>query len=620
MAISALELRPRGPIALMDAALRLCMRGSGLWALTLPGGVLVTAALLHLTDAVTHRRDLALPVLGLTLAWFVRGLFQGAACHHVQQWLLGPDAGIPPLRSSLSAALAHAPGLWCTVAYLFVFNTVTFCLTLGASHFFLASHLVGHAVAVQGLPSAPRLYGECARRLGPARVTAIGVRLLLLSQGLVLLNLHLAAAALIYVGRQLLGIELTFVDRFASLDNPSWDVFLVAMTFTLFEPLRAASAALLLVNGRVRQEGADLLAAVQRIPTRAPALGLLVVLGLGLGLLAPAAHAQPPEARSASPEELWRRVETLATACELEPATLDTWRRSITAVSAREAPKVERLVRSVERQMEEEEDCAPVDRLYEGLALAQSTAELERREDAAETRTRARDILARPEFQVPEPKPPGEEPPPDEPVPEGWWDRFWKKIAQWLKELLRDRQEPMLRPDKAEPGGQAVAHALVVLLITCTLGVLAAVLWRAFKGREDRDGGTRLEVSTQSAATLAADPMNALARPPEGWAHLADELAARGQYREAVRGLYLALLSRLHREGAIHYDPHASNWDYLRQFRGRHEWKPSLRELTLRFDSAWYGNLPVGEHGYRDFRTLCAPMLTPSAPTEPARA
>ncbi|RKH88880.1 hypothetical protein D7Y13_41155, partial [Corallococcus praedator] len=61
MAVSALELRPRGPVALMDAALRLCARNAGLWALTLPGGAAVVAALLHLVDAVDHGRSPTLP-------------------------------------------------------------------------------------------------------------------------------------------------------------------------------------------------------------------------------------------------------------------------------------------------------------------------------------------------------------------------------------------------------------------------------------------------------------------------------------------------------------------------------------------------------------------------------
>ena len=122
------------------------------------------------------------------------------------------------------------------------------------------------------------------------------------------------------------------------------------------------------------------------------------------------------------------------------------------------------------------------------------------------------------------------------------------------------------------------------------------------------------------AAALAGNPDHALSRPPEGWAHLADALAAKGEYREAVRNLYLALLSRLHRDGAIHYDETLSNWDYLRAFRGRPEVKAPFRELTRRFDFAWYGNVPVGVDGYTEFRTLTAPLLAAPPVQEAAGA
>ncbi|WP_309892416.1 hypothetical protein [Archangium sp.] len=268
MAVSALELRPRGAVAILDAGLRVCVRSSGVWALTLPGGALVTAALLHLTEAVSRNHDLGLPALGFTLAWMARGLFQGAACHHVQELLLGKGAGEPTAWSSLRAALARAPSLLTAVAYLFVFNALSLSVSLGFAFLFLSSHLVGYAATLQGKGSALGLYGTCSRLLGPARSTATGVRVLLLAQVLVFFNLHIAANALLYVGRKLIGIDLTFAERFASLDNAPWVVFLVAATFTLFEPLRAATSTLLLVDGRVRQEGLDLLAAVQQLSVK----------------------------------------------------------------------------------------------------------------------------------------------------------------------------------------------------------------------------------------------------------------------------------------------------------------------------------------------------------------
>ena len=617
MGVSALELRPRGAVALLDASLRVCVRGSGVWALTLPGGALVTAALLHLTDAVSHRRSLVLPVLLFTLAWLARGLFQGAACHHVQELLLGPEGGAPDVRASLRAALARTPSLLCAVAYLLGFNLLTLGLTLGLAFFMTAAHLVGYAVTLQGRGSPLGLYGQCSRALGPARGGALGVRMLLaMAQGLVFLNLHIALNALLYVGRKLLGIDLTFVERFTSLDNTAWLLFLVAATFTLFEPLRAALATLLLVDGRVRQEGLDLLAAVQRLPGRKAALVLVGL--LGGGLLAAPARAQMSE-MPASREELARRVEAMSQACE-DSEDLAEALRGVETLGPAETAKLMRLVRDVETDVNEGESCEALTRLHQGLELAAQTAELEqKREEPGAVQARARDILARPEFQVPGPQAPEEEA--ASPEAPGPWQRFMSWLSELLERLFRRDVQPDARPRSFDgASGESAANVLVVALIAGVLVVLALVLLRALGANKGGEGEAPLEVSSQDAASLAADPMNALSRPPEGWAHLADELAARGEYREAVRGLYLALLSRLHRDGVIHYDTSLSNWDYLRQFRSRREWVPSFRELTLRFDFAWYGNLPVGAEGYRDFRTLCAPMLAPAPPAEAARA
>jgi len=139
--------------------------------------------------------------------------------------------------------------------------------------------------------------------------------------------------------------------------------------------------------------------------------------------------------------------------------------------------------------------------------------------------------------------------------------------------------------------------------------VLIALAYLLIAGRSRSVANAGVEVITTADPELAVDPRSALSRAPEGWAGLADELAARGEFREAVRSLYLALLSKLHRLGAIDYDPAYSNWDYFRGFKGRGEWLPPFKELTLRFDFAYYGHLPVDVAGYRTFRTLTQPLL-----------
>ena len=163
--------------------------------------------------------------------------------------------------------------------------------------------------------------------------------------------------------------------------------------------------------------------------------------------------------------------------------------------------------------------------------------------------------------------------------------------------------------------------AMVLLLVAAVVAVLGLLLWRA---RPRRAGAASALESTVQVSAEVAGGENALSRPPEGWAGIADELAAQGRFREAVRSLYLALLSRLHREGAIDYHPAHSNWDYLRRFRGPPAWLPPFRELTGRFDFAYYGNAAVGPDGYRTFRQLAGPLLSTAAtsphPVEAPRA
>ncbi|MBZ4417145.1 DUF4129 domain-containing protein [Myxococcus sp. RHST-1-4] len=322
----------------------------------------------------------------------------------------------------------------------------------------------------------------------------------------------------------------------------------------------------------------------------------------------------------ASGRDAVKRLGAVAEACEGTGPGEDNRFESVSALGPTEAGKLDRWVRTVERQAWDDEDCdSALATLEQGLTQTTETVSAQARADARAASARATDILARPEFAVAppraettdEPKPPAE--------PPGWWRRF----IDWLGELLKKlfQRDPAPPPRDLKPplvSGGDVANVLVVLLVTLTLGVLGALLLRYFRKDAKGAAGAGLEVSTVHAATLAGDPAHALSRPPEGWAHLADELAARGEYREAVRSLYLALLSRLHRDGAILYDVTLSNWDYLRQFRGRAEWKSPFRELTRRFDFAWYGNVPVGAEGYREFRALTEPLL--AAPARPEAA
>ncbi|RKG98070.1 DUF4129 domain-containing protein, partial [Corallococcus sp. CA053C] len=581
--------------------------------------------------------------LYLTLAWLLRGVGQGAACHYVQEVLLGPEPE-PSVLPSMRAALGRLPSLFIAVAYLAFFNVFTVTLSLGIALFVLSAHGVGYAATMQGRGSPLRLYGLCSRLLGPSRGTATGVRWLMSVQVLVFFNLHVGINFLLYLARQLVGIDLTFAERFASLDNPPWLMFLAAATFALFEPLRAATATLLLIDGRVRQEGLDLLAAVQQLPERSTKRGaassvgsadskgvaaaLLVAAGVLFALPTPA-DAAPAKASVTDPvkvpataerEAVRDRLVAVVVHCEVPDLVEDKTIQDLDALGAAEGAKLERFVRHLEQLALDDEDCeAATATLESGLAQVTATVEAQARVDARAATDRARSILARPEFQdrpEKEPKEPKQEEVPPE---QSWWRRFIDKLGRWLQELFRVERPSPPRDTSIPLSGGAAAKVLVVALVALTLAVLGVVVVGVLKRRRGGTGPS-LEVSTVDAAALAGNPDHALSRPPEGWAHLADALAAQGEYREAVRNLYLALLSRLHRDGAILYDETLSNWDYLRAFRGRPEVKAPFRELTRRFDFVWYGNLPVGQDGYTEFRAITAPLLAAPPVQEAAGA
>lgn len=596
MAVDALELRPRNAVAIFDAALRVCATSTGPWALTLPAGALVVLALFNLVEAITRQEPLGVPVALWTLAWAARALGQGAACHYLEQQVLG--TGTPSMCASARAALNRAPALVTAAAWLAVLNTAIATFSLGLGFFFFGAHAVGYAATMRGQGSVLGLYGTCSKLLGPTRHSAPWVRLLGASQLLLAFNLHLAVTFGLQLANSLFGFDVTFVERFASADNAVWLAVLAAVTFTLFEPLRAATATLLLIDGRVRQEGLDLLAQVEQLPARRKARGggAAAVVALLVALVGARAAAQP------GPASL-ERAQRLVDECEMSGnVDLSPLERG---VPSEEQSSLSRFLSRVERRVFEEEDCDAAEAdLREGLRLYGEAQAAEAPPD--DPRAQASDILSRPEFQATPPR--ADKPAADEgPEEPGWLAKLIRRFLEWLFE--RDEREPRRAPSgDFNAGGMTGANAVMVVAFLLVAGVLVYVLVRSVQ-KNRRQELAPDESGRLFEQALAADTMSALSRPPRTWAGLADELAARGEYREAIRHLYLALLSQFHRDGAIDYDPTRSNWEYLLAFKGSSTAKAAFRELTRRFDFAWYGNLGVDALAYAMFRQLVAPFL-----------
>jgi hypothetical protein len=79
-------------------------------------------------------------------------------------------------------------------------------------------------------------------------------------------------------------------------------------------------------------------------------------------------------------------------------------------------------------------------------------------------------------------------------------------------------------------------------------------------------------------------------------AHVQQALA-QGDYRLALRYLYLKALRQLSHHNIIHWDPDKTNSDYLREITASELKEPFIR-ISYLYDYVWYGEFPLEKQGY----------------------
>lgn len=180
------------------------------------------------------------------------------------------------------------------------------------------------------------------------------------------------------------------------------------------------------------------------------------------------------------------------------------------------------------------------------------------------------DILQRPEFQY-------NQPPPSR--LQQWWqdvvDRFWAFMARLL-------------PNRSTPAGQLLG-ALTTWLGGVLLVLVIGVALRNLLGGLVAD-----------AYFVADDPAEELLSA-EGARARAQQWAEAGDYRTAVRYLYLSALLLLEEHNLLRYDRSRTNREYLRSVAHRPELAAILQEVVELFDRVWYGFQPLGQGDYERY-------------------
>jgi hypothetical protein len=592
---ATIHLRPRSAGEVLDDAWRLALAEAPL-LLALSGlfAVPAAAALLLLLTQPAPASPLghyALPAL-TALLLPLTGLGSGACQELFRRRAAGERVTLGAcLRAALRRAPQHAAGRALTLLGVglgmlaMVLPGLTLWVSLGTLHPVLAT---GDGRFFAALRDSAR---DAQRE--PARSGAVVLsRLPLLL--LAVVNLFLLARAALWVAGSPAGLDVALLGLILSPFNPAFVVPLVAVAWLALTPYFEASSFLLHLDNRVRHDGLDLAYRVRSLfPVRSTAL-LLILVGM-----TGAARAAGPE-----PQTTVREVRDGVIALRDEVKAVDPYpadgryQKPLDALGSRLKAVAPDTARWFDRssqgfgQLDRDGALAALDDLDQKLALLLESLERPDGDRAGPPRSRsqARELLPDSEGGK-KPAPPK---PPDEP----------DKGEEWPAQHAGGGGGGALAPEVGGSGFGPLAWAVLGGLALAVLAGAVVLYLRQRGSDEPAPAPTTEALPSPHEPALKPDEQS----PADLWRR-AEALARDGDFLGAVRHLYMAVLTQLHRADLIRYERTRTNGEYLRQLRGEEVAAAVVepfRRLTRLFEQKWYGDRACAADDYERCRDLAA--------------
>ena len=177
--------------------------------------------------------------------------------------------------------------------------------------------------------------------------------------------------------------------------------------------------------------------------------------------------------------------------------------------------------------------------------------------------------------------------------------RDWgAKFYHWLEKILGKLTPPSRPPTPGTSTGNSYGSILFLQMLLYVLAAavilaLGFLLYRLWRNRGARPNTALTGEAIQILPDVADENVRADQLPEDGWASLARDLLARGEFRLAMRAYYLAALAQLAARNLISIARFKSNRDYERELRRRAHAFPHLSaafgDCLLIFERTWYG-------------------------------
>ncbi len=156
-----------------------------------------------------------------------------------------------------------------------------------------------------------------------------------------------------------------------------------------------------------------------------------------------------------------------------------------------------------------------------------------------------------------------------------WWDKLWRYLWYLINKAL-----------KSADGGYALGYFWIVTGI-------AAIVFTFLK---------LMDINILKFITKDSKPIefneNLENIHEINFEKEINSAISVGNYRLAIRLLYLNSLKKLNDKQLIHWEPSKTNQTYINEIVDSNK-KQGLQILTLRFEYAWYGDFPVNEQSFR---------------------
>jgi len=102
--------------------------------------------------------------------------------------------------------------------------------------------------------------------------------------------------------------------------------------------------------------------------------------------------------------------------------------------------------------------------------------------------------------------------------------------------------------------------------------------------------------------------------PPHDWLLAAEEKAGQGDFRGALRGIYISALLEMDDRRLISYDPTKTNSEYLREMDEKAaDLMAPFKSLVKLFECKWYGLEHCGREDFQKGKALFAVLLKDGA-------